>query len=84
MTSSAQRFFWLIEKLGVKRLTRIEALPVSFGFPFGLTLGIPPNLPMPSKIETPGRTTALVTTRSGRPSLLKSAKASAVAPPVTA
>ena len=27
-------------------------MPVTFGFPFGLTLAFPPNLPLPTKIVT--------------------------------
>jgi hypothetical protein len=27
-------------------------MPLTFGFPFGFTFGIPPNLPLPTKIET--------------------------------
>jgi 1-acyl-sn-glycerol-3-phosphate acyltransferase len=37
--------------LGLKRL-RSEILPVSIGFPFGLSVFFPPNLPLPSKIVT--------------------------------
>ena len=43
---------WLAKRLGViKRLTRVEQFPVSFGFPFGLSLGNY-NLPLPSKLVT--------------------------------
>lgn len=38
-------------RLGLKKV-RMEILPVSFGFPFGLSLIFPPNLPLPSKIVT--------------------------------
>lgn len=38
--------------LGLKRLLRTEILPVSIGFPFGLSVLLPPNLPLPSKIVT--------------------------------
>ena len=31
---------------------RVPYLPVSFGFPFGLSVGVPPNLPLPTKITT--------------------------------
>jgi 1-acyl-sn-glycerol-3-phosphate acyltransferase len=41
---------WLAERLGIKRLLRSAILPVSFGFPFGLSAVIPPNLPLPTKI----------------------------------
>jgi 1-acyl-sn-glycerol-3-phosphate acyltransferase len=37
--------------LGLKRL-RAEILPISIGFPFGLSVFFPPNLPMPAKIVT--------------------------------
>ena len=43
---------WLAERLGVKRLLRSAILPLSFGFPFGLSVVIPPNLPLPTKIVT--------------------------------
>jgi 1-acyl-sn-glycerol-3-phosphate acyltransferase len=42
---------WLAEKLGpIARLARTKIVPVSFGFPFGLSLVVPPNIPLPSKI----------------------------------
>jgi 1-acyl-sn-glycerol-3-phosphate acyltransferase len=37
--------------IGLKR-ARVEILPVSIGFPFGLSLIVPPNIPLPSKIVT--------------------------------
>jgi 1-acyl-sn-glycerol-3-phosphate acyltransferase len=44
---------WLAERLGpIARLVRTKILPVSFGFPFGLSVVVPPNLPLPSKIIT--------------------------------
>ncbi|SPM37164.1 glycerol acyltransferase, partial [Mycobacterium rhizamassiliense] len=43
---------WLAERLGIKRLLRSAILPVSFGFPFGFSAAIPPNLPLPTKIVT--------------------------------
>ncbi len=43
---------WLAERLGVKRLLRSDILPLSFGFPFGFSAAIPPNLPLPTKIVT--------------------------------
>lgn len=43
---------WLAERLGVKRLLRSAILPLSFGFPFGLSAVIPPNVPLPTKIVT--------------------------------
>jgi 1-acyl-sn-glycerol-3-phosphate acyltransferase len=46
------RGMWLAEKLQLKRLMRSEILPISFGFPFGFSATIPPNLPLPTKIVT--------------------------------
>lgn len=42
---------WLAKRLGLKRLLRSELFPVSFGFPFGVSVGAV-NLPLPSKIVT--------------------------------
>lgn len=43
---------WLARRLGfIKRLTRVEQVPISVGFPLGLSLG-DHNLPLPSKIVT--------------------------------
>lgn len=41
----------LAKRLGLKRI-RMEILPFTFGFPFGLTSTLPANLPLPSKIIT--------------------------------
>jgi len=41
----------LAKRLGLKRL-RVEILPISIGFPFGLSMFILPNLPLPTKIVT--------------------------------
>jgi 1-acyl-sn-glycerol-3-phosphate acyltransferase len=41
----------IARRLGLKRL-RAEILPISFGFPFGLSALLPPNIPLPSKIVT--------------------------------
>ena len=42
----------LAKRLGLKRL-RMEILPISVGFPFGLSvLFFPPNLPLPTKVVT--------------------------------
>ena len=42
---------WLAKRLGpIARLARAKILPISFGFPFGLSLVIPPNMPLPAKI----------------------------------
>jgi 1-acyl-sn-glycerol-3-phosphate acyltransferase len=43
---------WLAERLGIKRLLRSAIMPVSFGFPFGLSAVVPPNVPLPTKIVT--------------------------------
>jgi 1-acyl-sn-glycerol-3-phosphate acyltransferase len=37
--------------LGLRK-ARIEILPISIGFPFGLSVILPPNLPLPSKVVT--------------------------------
>lgn len=42
---------WLAERLGLQRF-RSDILPVSFGFPFGLSVVVPVNLPLPTKIVT--------------------------------
>ena len=42
---------WLAKRLGLTR-ARMEILPVSVGFPFGLSMIFPPNLPLPAKIVT--------------------------------
>jgi 1-acyl-sn-glycerol-3-phosphate acyltransferase len=41
----------IARRLGLSRL-RAEILPISVGFPFGLSVFFPPNLPLPSKIVT--------------------------------
>jgi 1-acyl-sn-glycerol-3-phosphate acyltransferase len=42
---------WLARRLGLKRLLRADALPITFGIPFGFSLLVLPlNLPMPTKI----------------------------------
>jgi 1-acyl-sn-glycerol-3-phosphate acyltransferase len=42
---------WLAKQLGpIARLARAKIVPISFGFPFGLSVVIPPNVPLPSKI----------------------------------
>ncbi|KUI38715.1 glycerol acyltransferase [Mycobacterium sp. IS-1496] len=41
----------LARRLGLKKI-RMEILPVSIGFPFGLSAIFPPNLPLPSKVVT--------------------------------
>jgi 1-acyl-sn-glycerol-3-phosphate acyltransferase len=42
---------WLAKRLGLER-ARLQIVPVSFGFPFGLSVFFPPNLPLPAKIVT--------------------------------
>jgi 1-acyl-sn-glycerol-3-phosphate acyltransferase len=42
---------WLARKLGLTK-ARMDILPLSFGFPFGLSVIFPPNLPLPSKVVT--------------------------------
>jgi 1-acyl-sn-glycerol-3-phosphate acyltransferase len=42
----------LARLLKLEKLLRTKYLPVTFGFPFGLTLAFPPNLPLPTKIRT--------------------------------
>jgi 1-acyl-sn-glycerol-3-phosphate acyltransferase len=42
---------WLAKRLGLKRF-RSDILPVSFGFPFGVSVIVPVNLPLPTKIVT--------------------------------
>jgi 1-acyl-sn-glycerol-3-phosphate acyltransferase len=44
---------WLAERTGLKHLARLDALPITFGFPFGASLLVLPlNLPLPTKIVT--------------------------------
>jgi 1-acyl-sn-glycerol-3-phosphate acyltransferase len=42
---------WFARKLGLSK-ARVDILPVSFGFPFGLSVVFPPNLPLPAKVVT--------------------------------
>lgn len=42
---------WLARKLGLTK-ARMDILPISFGFPFGLSVIFPPNLPLPAKVVT--------------------------------
>lgn len=42
---------WLARKLGLTK-ARMDILPISVGFPFGLSMIFPPNLPLPAKIVT--------------------------------
>ncbi len=47
---------WLSRALGLanlgRRLTRSDMLPITLGFPFGLSVVLPVNVPLPSKIVT--------------------------------
>ncbi|MGD1171070.1 lysophospholipid acyltransferase family protein [Mycobacterium seoulense] len=47
---------WLARALGLTRLERklfrTDILPISFGFPFGLSIVAPVNMPLPTKIVT--------------------------------
>ena len=45
------RGIWLAKRLGLSRF-RSDILPVTLGFPFGLSVIMPPNLPLPTKIVT--------------------------------
>ncbi|MCW2831465.1 MAG: phospholipid/glycerol acyltransferase [Aeromicrobium sp.] len=42
----------LAQLVGLPKLLRTSYLPVSFGFPFGLSFVLPVNLPLPTKIVT--------------------------------
>lgn len=50
------RGVWLARVLGLakleRRLFRTDILPISFGFPFGLSILVPVNMPLPAKIVT--------------------------------
>ena len=41
---------WLARLLPVKRILRTEVLPITLSFPWGLTVGAPPYVPVPTKI----------------------------------
>ena len=43
---------WLARTLRLDKLARVKILPVSVGVPFGLSVILPINLPLPSKIVT--------------------------------
>jgi 1-acyl-sn-glycerol-3-phosphate acyltransferase len=43
---------WLAKAVRLDKLLRVKILPVSFGFPFGLSAVLPLNLPLPTKIVT--------------------------------
>lgn len=42
----------LAKLLRLDKAIRLKHVPITFGFPFGLSIGIPPNLPLPTKIVT--------------------------------
>jgi 1-acyl-sn-glycerol-3-phosphate acyltransferase len=42
---------WLARKIGLSK-ARVDILPLTFGFPFGLSVVFPANLPLPAKIVT--------------------------------
>jgi 1-acyl-sn-glycerol-3-phosphate acyltransferase len=41
---------WLAKALRLDKLMRAKILPISFGFPFGLSAVLPVNVPLPAKI----------------------------------
>jgi predicted metal-dependent HD superfamily phosphohydrolase/1-acyl-sn-glycerol-3-phosphate acyltransferase len=42
---------WLAQRLGpIARMARTKIVPISFGFPFGLSVVLPLNVPLPTKI----------------------------------
>jgi 1-acyl-sn-glycerol-3-phosphate acyltransferase len=43
---------WLARRLGLDELIRSDILPISVGVPFGLSVLLPLNIPLPSKIVT--------------------------------
>jgi len=43
---------WLAKAARLDKLLRAKILPISFGFPFGLSAVLPVNLPLPTKIVT--------------------------------
>ena len=56
---------WLARKLGITK-ARMDILPLSFGFPFGLSVIFPPNVPLPAKIVTEVLEPIDVTARFGK------------------
>jgi 1-acyl-sn-glycerol-3-phosphate acyltransferase len=42
----------LAKRVGLDKRLRLKILPVSVGFPFGISVILPPNLPLPTKITT--------------------------------
>lgn len=43
---------WLAKRLGISRRLGTHLMPITFGFPFGLNVVLPLNLPLPTKIVT--------------------------------
>jgi 1-acyl-sn-glycerol-3-phosphate acyltransferase len=43
---------WLAKAVRLDKLLRAKILPISFGIPFGLSMVLPVNLPLPTKIVT--------------------------------
>ncbi|MDT4998365.1 MAG: hypothetical protein QOK12_470, partial [Mycobacterium sp.] len=43
---------WLAKVARLDKLMRVKILPISFGFPFGLSAVLPVNVPLPTKIVT--------------------------------
>jgi 1-acyl-sn-glycerol-3-phosphate acyltransferase len=43
---------WLAKATRLDKLIRAKILPISFGFPFGLSMVLPVNVPLPTKIVT--------------------------------
>jgi 1-acyl-sn-glycerol-3-phosphate acyltransferase len=43
---------WMAKTLRLDKLLRAKILPISFGFPFGLSAVLPVNVPLPTKIVT--------------------------------
>jgi 1-acyl-sn-glycerol-3-phosphate acyltransferase len=56
---------WIARKLGLTK-ARMDILPVSFGFPFGLSVIFPPNVPLPAKIVTEVLEPIDITARFGK------------------
>lgn len=42
----------LAKRLGLDKRLRLKILPVSIGFPFGVSVILPPNVPLPTKVTT--------------------------------
>jgi 1-acyl-sn-glycerol-3-phosphate acyltransferase len=55
---------WLARRLGMTK-ARMNILPLSFGFPFGLSVVFPPNLPLPAKVVTEVLESIDITARFG-------------------